>query len=130
MTKLQKAAAEYWIESSKRDFEVSRELVDTKNYNYALFFLHLSLEKLLKGIFVAKKSLVAPPIHDLEKITEKIGLSITLSEEKNLAEISSFNIKARYDDYKLKFYKKANKEYASKWFKIGQQLYKKFVKNL
>ncbi len=130
MTKKQKSAVSYWVESSKQDFKVSEELFGMENYNYALFFLHLSLEKLLKGIFVTKKKLVAPPIHDLEKIVKEIGLTVTSQDKKNLTEISSFNIKARYDDYKLKFYKKATKEYTKKWLKTGTKFYKRFIKEL
>jgi len=31
--------------------------------------------------------------------------------------ISTFNINARYDDYKLAFYKKCDLEYTKKWIK-------------
>jgi len=43
-----------------------------------------------------------------------------------LTEISTFNIAARYDDYKFKFYKKATHEYAKKWLAVSKKLYKEF----
>ena len=36
--------------------------------------------------------------------------------------INSFNISARYDDYKLNFHKKATKNYTEKYFKECNQL--------
>lgn len=47
-----------------------------------------------------------------------------------LNEITTFNIEARYDDYKLSFYKKANKEYAEEWSEICEKIYLSIKKNL
>ncbi len=41
-------------------------------------------------------------------------------------EITTFNISARYDDYKFKFYKKATREFTDKWLKIGKELHEEF----
>ena len=38
-------------------------------------------------------------------------------------EIKSYNLEARYDDYKQEFYKKANKDYASTWSSKCKVLY-------
>jgi len=43
---------------------------------------------------------------------------LSKTQEKNLSEITSFNINARYEDYKHAFYKKATRAYALKWIKI------------
>lgn len=39
-----------------------------------------------------------------------------------LTEISAFNIQARYDDYKLNFYKKANKRFTLKYITITKEI--------
>lgn len=65
----------------------------------------------------------SPLIHDLVRLSEKVGIQTRNEITLQLAEISTFNIAARYDDYKLKFYKKATKEYAQKWLTIGKDLY-------
>ena len=58
---------------------------------------------------------------------------IELSEEQEelFREINTFNIRARYDDYKLEFYKKATRSYTVKYFKSANKLYlwleKKFI---
>ena len=42
---------DYWIESSDRDYESMKKNYETKQYTWALFIGHLTLEKLLKAIY-------------------------------------------------------------------------------
>lgn len=119
---------QYWLTSSKDDLDTAEKLFAVKKYHHCLFFVHLSLEKLLKAIFVSKKNLPASPIHDLVRLSEKAELNLEGSTLIRLAEISTFNVAARYDDYKLKFYKKATETYAKEWLEIGKSLYNRFLK--
>jgi hypothetical protein len=48
-------------------------------------------------------------------LAEKTGMDFSVKKKNDLAEISIFNIEARYDDYKFSFFKKANKKFASKY---------------
>lgn len=121
---------EYWITSSKDDLDTAKKLFDLKKYHHALFFVHLALEKILKAIYVSKRNEAALPIHDLVRLAEKTTIRLDSETINQLTEISTFNIAARYDDYKLKFYKKATKEYTEKWLKIGQKLYVKLTKQI
>ena len=112
----------YWETGSEDDLDSAHKLFEGKKYHHALFFLHLALEKILKAIYVKKKNEPPPPIHDLVRLTEKSSLSISEEMTLQLAEISTYNIAARYDDYKMRFYKKATHEYAQKWMKVGGTL--------
>jgi len=51
--------------------------------------------------------------------------NLQLDEQKidYLIEITGFNIAGRYDDYKLGFYKKCDKSYTDKYFKISKEIY-------
>ncbi len=72
-----------------------------------------------------KSTKTAPPlIHDLVCLGEKTGLILSAEIRDELAEISTFNIQARYDDHKLSFYKKANKHFASKYINITRGILK------
>lgn len=121
---------DYWKSSSKDDLDTADKLFASKKYHHSLFFVHLSLEKILKALFVTKKKEPAPPVHDLIRLVEKSIIKIDKKILLQLAEISTFNIAARYDDYKFKFYKKATKEYAEKWLKIGKKLYHDFYRQI
>lgn len=121
---------DYWIKSSQDDLDTAEKLFASKKYHHSLFFLHLALEKILKALFVSNKNEPAPPIHDLVRLAEKAGVEIRKNLAASLAEISTFNVAARYDDYKFQFYKKATKDYAQKWLEAGVKLYNKFKQEL
>jgi HEPN domain-containing protein len=114
---------DYWLTSSADDLDTADKLFATKKYHHCLFFVHLAVEKLLKAIYVSKKNDAAPPIHDLVRLAQKTE-TVKLDEEMiaQLAEISTFNVAARYDDYKLQFHKKATEEYATTWLNIAKTL--------
>ncbi len=42
---------EYWINSSDRDYESMKKNFEIKQYTWALFIGHLTIEKLLKGLY-------------------------------------------------------------------------------
>jgi HEPN domain-containing protein len=96
---------------------------------HALFFIHLSLEKLLKGKILEKINEPAPPIHQLRRLAETLGITLDDSLKIQLDEISSFNISARYDDYKEEFRFKATEKYSTEWFANAKKLID-FIKNL
>ncbi len=121
---------EYWITSSKDDLDTAKKLFEAKKYHHSLFFVHLALEKILKAIYASKQKQAALPIHDLVRLAQKAAVEINSEMTLRLAEISTFNVAARYDDYKFEFYKKATHEYAKKWLAIGTKLYTIFLHQL
>ena len=88
---------------------------EAKQYTWALFIGHLSLEKLLKGIYakVNEANPYPPKIHNLNILAEKCGLELNEKYKRILFTCNTFNISARYEDYKDEFYKKCTKEYTS-----------------
>lgn len=120
----------YCYTNSERKFETASSLFRSKKYSDCLFFCHLTLEFLLKGKYVEIKKEMFPIIHDLEKIALKIDLPLDKAQKETLAMINTFNIAGRYDDYKLSFYKQADKEFAKKYFEHTKKLriwIKKFI---
>jgi HEPN domain-containing protein len=113
-----KKAIKYWLESAKHDQATADALFATKQYSWCLFIWQLVVEKHLKAIIVTKSDNSAPTSHDLVYLAKFAGLSLSKTQEKNLSEITSFNINARYEDYKHAFYKKATRTYSIKWIKI------------
>ena len=96
--------------------------MQAKRYADALFFCHLTLEALLKAAVVAKTGEYPPHQHDLVDLARRASVVLDEKKTKELAEITTFNIRARYDDYKLSFYRKATKEYAASYVAITSQL--------
>ena len=121
-----------WIEYLSREaqeaYDTALDLFKSKHYNYSLFFSHLALEKKLKACFLFQKKIFAPPVHDLIYLVKKLK---SLTDKKvltQLAEINTFNIRARYEDYKRDFYKRATSEYTRKWLNITKKLLISFEK--
>ncbi len=105
----------FWKEKSDSDLETAQVLFESRKYSEALFFCHLSIEKFLKFLVVRKTEDHAPYDHNLIKLAEDTDLKLSGEDSDLLAEINTFNIKGRYDDYKQSFYKKATKEYAEEY---------------
>jgi HEPN domain-containing protein len=113
--KSEQEVVKYWLIASKEDFDSAEILFENKKYHHALFFCHLSIEKMLKAIIVKSAKTAPPLIHDLIRLAEKAKLPLSEAQINELAEITTFNIEARYDDYKLSFRKKATRRFSLKY---------------
>ncbi len=67
---------DYWVRSAEYDLGVSESLYEKRRFHYSLFFGHLAIEKILKAIFVKKKSIHAPFSHSLTYLVGKAGIEI------------------------------------------------------
>jgi len=105
----------HWINTSDGDFQTMLNLFDSKDYHWALFMGHLVIEKLLKGKIVKETNQHAPFSHDLRKLSKISGLELDKEKTKWLDTITTFNLNARYDDYKQEFYLKCSKDFTSLW---------------
>jgi len=104
----------YWLNSAKEDYKTMKNLFSTKDYTWSLFLGHLVIEKILKGLYAKnnKENPYAPKSHDLVLLAKKCGLVLDDNKEKLLYTITTFNINARYEDYKNTFRNKCTREYA------------------
>ena len=107
---------EYWINSSDEDYNVMQYLYKGKKNSYCLFFGHLVIEKLLKGLYAKnnKENPYTIKSHNLLALAEKCKLELSDEQIEKLQIITQFNISARYDDYKETFNKKCTDEYTEK----------------
>ena len=101
----------YWIEESDKDALVMRSLFENEHRTWALFIGHLALEKVLNAFYVKNVDIKVPHIHNLLKIARDAGLRLTDAQEDFLLEVTAYNIKGRYPDYKRSFYTKATMEF-------------------
>lgn len=114
----------HWIETANDDFKTMQKLFKAKTYNWALILGHISMEKLLKALYVKLHQKHAPPIHNLYRLAELCELELTDDYSDWLDTVTSFNINARYNDYKREFYNLCTKEYASSWIDRIEELRK------
>lgn len=119
---------QYWHTVACQSYETMNVLYKNKRYSDALFYGHLTLEKLLKGL--ATKALKKSPLytHDLVLLARQSELHFTEQELEFFELVNQFNIRARYDDYKLSFYQKCNKDYTEAQLKKIRKTYNQLLK--
>lgn len=105
----------HWIETSNDDFKTMNALFKSKSYNWTLFVGHISVEKLLKALYVKSHKKHAPPIHNLYRLAELCEIDLTDEFSDWLDTITSFNINARYDDYKKEFNSLCTRKFTTLW---------------
>jgi len=112
----------YWLTASEEDFDSAEILFQNEKYHHALFFCHLSIEKMLKAIIVRSTKTAPPLIHDLVRLAEKATLPLSEPQRDEFAEMTTFNIEARYNDYKLSFRAKADRQFSLKYLKKTREI--------
>ncbi len=105
----------HWKTTSDEDFGTMLELFESNTFHWSLFMGHISVEKLLKAYYVKINKKHSPPIHNLYRIAELCEIDLNEEHADWLDTITSFNINARYDDFKREFYKQCTKQYAEIW---------------
>lgn len=121
----------YWIKTSEDDLNSMESNFVSGNYDWTLFIGHLSLEKILKALWIKNNQSDIPPrTHNLKKIADEANYPMTENEAMLLLEINDFNIEARYPDYKFEFHKKCTKEFAEEYMKKIKELHKCIVSQI
>lgn len=125
-----KKIVSYWKETAECDYKVMNSLFKSKEYYGCLFFGHIVLEKILKALAVREIKQQAPYIHDLVRLEEIAKIELSKEEVKLLKEVNAFNLKTRYPDYKLKFYKLCTKEFTKDYLDKIIILYRKLCQRI
>lgn len=116
-----KQRVQYWLESAKDDWRVAKHLFERRDYPHSLFFGHLTVEKILKAIYVNKLNESPPYTHRLVHLAERLSLKMTEERLSLLETITDFNMEARYPDEKFSFKKRCTKDFTDKYLrKIGE----------
>jgi len=103
----------YWLSESDKDLAVMQSLFDNGYFTWSLFVGHLTLEKILKALYAKRVDIQVPRVHHLLKIARDCGLELAVEQEDFLLEVTTYNLKGRYPDYKQSFSRKATREFTS-----------------
>lgn len=125
-----KKVVDYWKATAEHDYETMLGLFRIKRYSDALFYGHIVLEKILKAHVVSKTMEEAPKTHNLLRLAELAKLDLTKKDKETLAAVGRFNLRARYPDMKLQFYKLCTREYAGNNINKIKRMYKKLCLSL
>lgn len=115
----------YWQKTAEHDYETMLGLFRIKRYSDCLFFGHIVLEKVLKALVVLETKEQAAYTHNLVQLMTDACLDLTDQEKDLLSIVNRFNIRARYPDEKLRFYKMCTKPYSEAHLRRIKALYLK-----
>ena len=117
---------EYWFKSADEDYDTMLYMKDGKKNTWCLFMGHLVIEKLLKGLYAKNNSddPIAPKLHNLIFLSQKANSEVPIEIREKIQTINTFNISARYDDYKRTFDEKCTDDYTSEQVKNVEEVQK------
>ena len=102
---------DYWENTAIDDLESMDVLFEGKKYVQALFFAHLSLEKILKAHWVLCNAENMPPkTHNLISLLGKTNLELSEEDTDFLQTMNVFQIEGRYPDHLTQLNKTISRE--------------------
>jgi HEPN domain-containing protein len=127
----QKELIDYWCTSAAHDLNAMDNLFSTGNYDWALFIAHIVIEKVLKARWVFDHGSAVPPkTHGLDKLARETMHPFLPEQLAWIVQANDFNIEARYPDYKMQFYRRATKEFATENIKKARDIYQCILNTL
>ncbi len=125
-----KNAIKYWETTARRDYDTMLGLFKIERYPESLFFGHVVLEKILKGLVVKETAEQSPYTHDLVKLAKLANIDFSKEEIVFLNDVNEFNIRARYPEQKFEFYKKSTLKYTKENLNKIKSMYKNLCQKL
>jgi HEPN domain-containing protein len=90
--------ASYWRTGAGEDLAAAKDMVARGHVRHGLFFLHLAVEKTLKGLLVHSTGTIPPKSHDLVQLAERAGVDLPDDTTRLMLRISRYCMEGRYPD--------------------------------
>jgi len=113
-----------WIKSSNYDLKTAEYMFKTQRYIYVLFMCHLSVEKLLKGLYEVVLEKVAPKTHNLIYLSKAVVLKLPEKHLETLESLNDLSIVTRYPEDIDALVKAFKKERVERYLKRTKELIK------
>src|SRR3989338_6713041 len=115
-----KELIKYWFDTAEEDWKTAEGLLNLGHYMQALFYVHIALEKYLKGLIV-KDGREAPFDHNLLGIAKIARIDFDNDQLAHITEKNISNTRARYNNNKLFFKKKKKKKHTQEYFNYAKE---------
>ena len=103
---------EYWRKGSAIDWATAaRWMEHGHDLHWALFIMHLSVEKALKAVYAKANRKVPPKTHNLIYLARESGMKPTEEQEDLMDEANQFNLEGRYPEYRTQLHELATLEF-------------------
>jgi HEPN domain-containing protein len=115
----------HWKKGAEDAIEAAEVLLREEKYSLALFHCHLGVEKLLKSKFLEEKQSAPPHTHDLLSLALELNLDWSEEEQRQLSDLTTFAIAARYDD--LGWEDAESNVKVEQWLDISKNIFSHFA---
>ena len=97
MSKTKEEHIHHWLKSAENDFDTASYLLAGKRYVYALFFCHLTIEKISKAIWIKNNEANIPPkMHNLLALLQLSKTEMPNNFIELIVNLNKFQIEGRY----------------------------------
>ena len=120
----------YWKEVAADDWRVANKLIAGKETLQALFFAHLTIEKILKAHVCRRTQNYAPMIHNLLSLAQRASIVLSPERAKLLAELTTYNIRGRYPDMRGSHIERPTLQYAKSVLTQTKEMYEWLMSQL
>ena len=96
---------EEWFLQADYDFETAEVLFNAGRYIYCVFMCHLSVEKMLKGLWEKKFQKMPPKTHNLVYLAQKVEINLPEDLKKFLTYLNRGAVPTRYPETLRELYK-------------------------
>lgn len=87
-----------WLEQADYDLDTAQYMFDGKRYFYAVFMLHMSLEKALKGLYRKRLGEVPPKVHNLVYLLQRTNCEPPEETGRYIVLLNQANVATRYPE--------------------------------
>ena len=115
----------YWVKSGEEDFDVGSNLIRDNKTRHGLFFVHLSIEKMLKACACKKLNKTPPRIHNLIQLYRLAGFPEDIEKQDSLEALNRFCLEGRYPE---EWPTVPDKKEAQRYLKMADEIMK-WLKN-
>jgi len=100
---------EEWLQQADYDLKIAKHMFKGGSNIYTVFMCHLSIEKVLKGIYTKIIIEIPPKTHNLLYLINKIGIQLPEFLYNFVFELNRVSIPTRYPDDLKRMFKEYNK---------------------
>ena len=87
---------ENWAEQSRYDVNTAQAMLEAGRYRYVFFCCQQAIEKMLKAVYAARKNETPPRVHNLMRLAETAGVSVSDKQAEFLRELTAYYVISRY----------------------------------
>jgi len=87
-----------WIDGADEALRIAEQQLDSGRHLWAIFFCHLTIEKMLKAAVINRTGEAAPKTHNLRYLTGLAGMPTDHPHFEFISKLSDLSVPTRYPE--------------------------------